>query len=55
MNLVRETSMKRSKKSDEHSRAVSSTLDALLIGCNFSGKIASYVVERSGSKLHYAV
>jgi len=55
MKLARETSMGHSKKSDEHSRAVSSTLDALLIGCNFSEKTASYIVERSGSDLHYAV
>ena len=48
-----ESSMKHSKKSDEELRAVSTTLVSLLIGCNFSQKLASYVVECSGRELHY--
>jgi len=48
-----ESSMKRSKKSDEDLHAVSTTLIALLIGCNFSQKFTSYIVECSGSELHY--
>jgi hypothetical protein len=45
--------MERSKKSDEDLRAVSTTLEALLIGRNFWRKKASYIVERSGRELHY--
>jgi hypothetical protein len=45
--------MEQSKKSDGISGAVSTTVVALLIGCNFSEKIASYVVECSGRELHY--
>jgi hypothetical protein len=53
MQRACESSMKRSEKSDEDLRAVSTTLFALLIGCNFSQKFASYIVECSGSELHY--
>lgn len=48
-----ESSMKHSKKSDEDLRAASTTLDALLIGCNFLQKNASNLVECSGRELHY--
>ncbi len=34
--------MKHSKKSDEELHAVSATLDALLVGCNFLKEHASY-------------
>ena len=53
MQRACESSMKRSQKSDGISRAVSTTVVALLIGCNFSQKFASYIVECSGSELHY--
>ena len=48
-----ETSMKHSKKSDKHLRSVSTTLYALLIGCNFLQKHVSNIVECSGTELHY--
>ncbi len=54
MKRRRESSMKRSKKSDDDLRRVSTTLEALLIGCNFSRKDVSNLVECSGRELHYA-
>jgi hypothetical protein len=48
-----ETSMKHSKKTNEGLRQVSTTLDALLIGCNFLRKNVSNLVECSGRELHY--
>jgi hypothetical protein len=50
-----ETSMKHSKKSDKHLLNVSTTLDALPIGCNFLLKGVSDIVECSGRELHYTV
>jgi len=45
--------MERSKISDEELLRLAIKLEALLIRCNFSGNLASYIVECSGSRIHY--
>jgi hypothetical protein len=53
MKQGRKMAMNRNEKTDERSCFVFRPLEALLIGCNFFQKIASYLVECSGTDLHY--